>query len=304
VGGRQPALDLLGEDGRVSRLHALLATLAAALLLAGCTGGGTGDGSAGASGSPGSSTGAAGRGSPTGPAEATPPPAPRAKACYRYAFRDLGRTSNDDDPVPCTGRHDAQTVHVGRLDLVVDGHRLSVDADRVRAQMARACPRAMAQHVGGTREDRALSRFAVVWFAPTPEQVERGADWFRCDLVAIAAQDQLQPLPARPRVAGVLDRAAGPATYGLCGTAEPGTRGFERVICDRRHSWRAIATIPLAGGKRYPGTARVRTAGDETCRDRVAGEADDPLSFEYGWEWPTREQWGRGQRYGYCWAPD
>jgi hypothetical protein len=308
VAGRQPALDLLGEDGRVSRLRPFLAPLAAALLLTGCTAGGTGDGpgggSAGESGSPGSSPRAAGRESPTGPIEATPPPAPRAKACYRYAFRDLGRTSNDDDPVPCTGRHDAQTVHVGRLDLVVDGHRLAVDTDRVRAQMARACPRAMARYVGGTRGDRALSRFAVVWFAPTQEQVEQGADWFRCDLVAIAAQDRLQPLPARPRVAGVLDRAAGPTTYGLCGTAEPGTRGFERVICDRRHSWRAIATIPLAGGQRYPGTARVRSAGDESCRDRVAGQADDPLSFAYGWEWPTREQWERGQRYGYCWAPD
>ena len=195
-------------------------------------------------------------------------------------------------------------MHVGRLDLVVDGERLPADADRVRAQMARTCPRAMTRYVGGTREDRALSRFAVVWFAPNSEQAAQGADWFRCDLVAIAAQDRLQPLPARPRVAGVLDRAAGPATYGLCGTAEPGTSGFDRVICDRRHSWRAVATIPLAGGKRYPGTARVRSAGDESCRERVAGQAEDPLSFEYGWEWPTREQWDNGQRYGYCWAPD
>jgi hypothetical protein len=305
VEGRQPPLDLLGEDGRMSRLRRLLAAAATTVLVAGCTAGGDGDagdgGTAGASGSPGTT---AAEGSPTEPVEATPPPAPKAKACYRYAFRELGRTSNDAEPVPCTGRHDAQTVHVGRLDLVVDGHRLAVDADRVRAQMARTCPRRMAAYVGGTREDRALSRFAVVWFAPTPEQAEQGADWFRCDLVAIAARDTLHPLPARPRVAGVLDRPAGPATYGLCGTAEPGTRGFERVICDRRHSWRAIATIPLAGGKRYPGPARVREAGDESCRDRAAGEAEDPLSFEYGWEWPTEEQWDQGQRYGFCWAPD
>ena len=31
---------------------------------------------------------------------------------------------------------------------------------------------------------------------------------------------------------------------------------------------------------------------------------DDPLSFRFGWEWPTREQWRAGQRHGYCWAPD
>ena len=43
------------------------------------------------------------------------------------------------------------------------------------------------------------------------------------------------------------------ATYGLCGTAAPGAPGFQRVICGQRHSWRAIDTIGLSGGARYPG---------------------------------------------------
>lgn len=303
MASRQPPVDLLGEDGQVSRARTFLAALATAALVAGCTSGGGGEGAGPATGSPASSPDGSST-SATAPVEATPPPAPAAKACYRYTFRQLGRTSNDNDPVPCTDDHDAQTIYVGRLDLVVDGHRLAVDADRVRAQMARTCPRRMAAHLGGSAEDRNLSRFAVVWFGPTPQQAEQGADWFRCDLVAIAAQDRLQPLPARPRVAGVLDRDRALATYGLCGTAEPGTSGFARVICDRRHSWRAIATIPLAGGKRFPGVPRVRNAGDDACRDRAASQAQDPLSFEYGWEWPTKDQWDRGQRYGFCWAPD
>jgi hypothetical protein len=36
----------------------------------------------------------------------------------------------------------------------------------------------------------------------------------------------------------------------------------------------------------------------------AAEQAADPLQFEFGWEWPTREQWANGQRYGYCWVPD
>jgi hypothetical protein len=143
----------------------------------------------------------------------------------------------------------------------------------------------------------------VVWFAPSPGQAEQGADWFRCDLVALAGQDRLQALPPRPRLAGALDRDGALATYGLCGTAAPGTPRFARVICGRPHSWRAIATIPLPGGAAYPGTARVRAAGDDACRERASAQAEDPLSFEYGWEWPTRQQWQRGQRYGFCWAP-
>ena len=232
------------------------------------------------------------------------PPAPRPKACYRLTFEQLTVPSNDSEPVPCTRRHDAQTIHVGRLDTVVDGHSLAVDSERVRRQLARTCPRKLAEQVGGTTETRNLSRFEVVWFSPTLEQADRGADWFRCDLVAIAAGDVLFPLPPRPRVAGVLDRPGALATYGLCGTAEPGTPTFERVICARRHSWRAISTIALPGAERYPGTARVRSAGDSPCRDTARDQAADPLQFEYGWEWPSAKQWDNGQRFGYCWAPD
>jgi hypothetical protein len=231
------------------------------------------------------------------------PEPPRGNACYRLVFAELTEPSNAKAPVPCSQRHDAQTIHVGRLDTVVDGHAVAVDSDRVLHQLSTTCPRELARYVGGTREDRDLSRLTVVWFAPTLEQSDRGADRFRCDVVALAGQDQLFPLPAPDRLRGVLDRPAG-ASYGLCGTAAPGDPDFERVICARPHSWRAVSTIALRGGDRYPGTAAVRSAGDETCRDRVRAQAADPLKFRYGWEWPTREQWGRGQHFGYCWAPD
>lgn len=117
----------------------------------------------------------------------------------------------------------------------------------------------------------------------------------------VAGQERLHPLPRR--TAGILDRPGALARFGLCGTAEPGTRQFERVICARPHSWRAVATIPLSGGRSYPGTGLVRAEGNEVCRDVAAEQAADPLQFEFGWEWPTREQWADGRRYGYCWAP-
>jgi hypothetical protein len=92
-------------------------------------------------------------------------------------------------------------------------------------------------------------------------------------------------------------------TYGLCGTAAPGARGFERVACARRHTWRAFTTVPLPGGTAYPGTTKVRTAGDDVCKARARARATDALKFRYGWEWPTREQWSTGQHFGYCWVP-
>ena len=232
------------------------------------------------------------------------PPAPPRTGCYRLTTKQLTEPTNASTPVPCSGRHTSQTILVGTLDTVVDGHAVAVDSTLVQRQLARRCPRALASYVGGTVEARRLSRFNVVWYSPTLEESDRGADWFRCDLIAFAGGDALFPLPGTRRLKGVLDRRRALDDYGLCGTSAPGVRGFERVICGRRHSWRAVETIGLGGGKAYPGTRAVRRAGDEDCKDIAQARAEDALKFRYGWEWPTRAQWARGQRYGYCWVPD
>ena len=140
----------------------------------------------------------------------------------------------------------------------------------------------------------------AVWFTPTVEESDAGANWFRCDVIAVAADGELAPLTGR--LAGVLGTDAGRERYAMCGTAEPGTAGFERVICSADHTWRAIATVPFAAGT-YPGDERVRTAGEAPCQDAGRAVADDPLSYRWGYERPTREQWDAGQTYGICWAP-
>lgn len=261
--------------------------------------------SASASGSPQSGSAAREGASPSTPTEPEKPSPPPEHGCYRLSFDALTEPSNDSDPVPCSaaGRHDAQTFHVGRLDTTVDGHSVAVDSDQVLDQLAHSCPHRLAQYLGGSPEDRRLSRFEAIWFVPTLEQSDLGASWFRCDVVALAGQDSLFPLPPPRRLHGILDRP-GAGRFGLCGTAAPGESDFDRVICARPHSWRAVSTIVLGGSARYPGVRAVSAAGDETCSDRVRVHAADPLKFRYGWEWPTRDQWERGQHFGYCWAPD
>ena len=205
--------------------------------------------------------------------------------------------------MPCTRRHNAQTIYVGRLDTVVKGHSVAVDSAAVQRQLMTTCPRRMRALLGGTASAQDLSRFHVVWYSPTLGQSDRGADWFRCDLIAFAHDDRLASLPAARKLENVLAEASALDDYGLCGTAAPGTPGFQRVICGRPHSWRAVATIPIPGGDRYPGDGAVRTAGDSDCSDLVRSRAEDTLRFRYGWEWPTRRQWTGGQHFGYCWAP-
>jgi len=225
------------------------------------------------------------------------PPPPAKDGCYRLRFEQLTLPTNDDEPVPCRSAHTTQTIHVAQLDTVVDGHLVAVDSKVVQEQLARTCPRKLAQYVGGNRSTRPLSRLKVVWFSPTVEQSDRGANWFRCELVALASSEKLAALPRTARVRGVLNRPSGLDEFGLCGTAAPGTRGFQRVICGGPHSWAAISTIRIDDDDQsYPGVGVVRNAGDETCRDQVQDLLGFQEQFSYGWEWPTAEQWGNGQR--------
>ncbi len=39
------------------------------------------------------------------------------------------------------------------------------------------------------------------------------------------------------------------------------------------------------------------------CENAGAAVADDALDYEWGYEWPTKEQWKQGQTFGRCWAP-
>jgi Septum formation len=277
----------------------LLVACSLALLLGGCTG----DGDGSAADTP-SETASAGQTSSSAeePAPQKPEP-PKEGSCYRLTLEEAARPTNDERPVQCSGSHTARTIHVGRLDTGVDGHALGVDSDRVQEQLARTCPAQLAEFLGGDPQARALSRFQAIWFSPTLEEYDAGADWFRCDVVAVAGPDRLLQLPSDDRLRGILDRPGTLDTYGLCGTAQPGAPGFERVACSLGHSWVAISTIPIAGGDRYPGVATVREAGDETCSDEVRGRNDFALEYRYGWEWPTDDQWVAGQHYGFCWAP-
>ncbi len=272
----------------------VLAAAVTALLLAGCSGGGSDDADAPVP-SPSVSV------TPTPSAAAPLPKPPRERDCYRLDYDEAVAPTVEVPPTPCARKHTSVTVAVGPLDAVVDGHLLAVDSKRVRNQVAATCPDRFADFVGGSEDDRRLSMLRPVWFTPTVEQSDAGESWYRCDGVAVAGDERLAPIVGRLR--GALDDQDGRDRYAMCGTAAPGTDGFERVICSADHSWRAVATVPFDGDK-YPGVEQVRAAGDEPCKDAGANAADGALDYKWGYEWPTAEQWRAGQTYGLCWVPD
>lgn len=276
----------------MSQPRLFAAAVAAVVLLAGCSSSEkpSADPSPSASSSPAAE-----------PSPATPAPLPMDRACYQLAYDEAVAPTVDREPVPCTQEHTSMTFAVGTLDTAADGHLLAVDSARVQAQVARECPQRLGAFLGGTLEARRLSMLRTVWFTPTVEDSEAGADWYRCDVIAVAGDRELAPLTGR--LAGVLGTEEGRARYAMCGTDEPGTDDFERVICSASHSWKALRTVGFPA-EDYPGEERVRTAGETPCEDAGRAAADDALNFQWGYEWPTLEQWRSGQTYGICWAPD
>jgi hypothetical protein len=224
-----------------------------------------------------------------------PDPPPPADACYRLGYDEVLAPTTDKKPVPCDGRHTAVTFFVGHYD-----GSLAVDGDQVHRIESTVCPRRFAAYVGGSLDTRRLSLLRTVWFTPTVEQAGLGAHWFQC--VAIALQGEQHLALLNGPLSKVLDQQAGRDHYALCGTAEPGTSGFEQRICALPHSWKALRTVGFPPG-RYPGVDRVRAAGQTPCRDAGRAAASDPLNYQWSYQWPTLQQWRAGQTWGTCWAP-
>ncbi len=226
---------------------------------------------------------------------------PRPGECHTMTLSEVTATSAAGTSSDCAHRPTTITVAVGRL--AVKGSAVAPGSRAAQDLMRRTCQPRLASWLGTDPRGLRLSRLTAVWFLPTPEQLQAGARWFRCDVVGFDRGDHLIPLPAPHQLRGSLRGERGAARYALCGTAKPGDKRFRRVTCSMKHSWKAVSTVDLAGGKAYPGQKAVRERGDSTCSDRVRARSGNALTYDYGWEWPTAQQWRAGQHYGFCWAP-
>lgn len=270
------------------RLAASAAGLAAALLVGGCSGSG---GSSPAADGP--SSGATTQTSPTATPTAKPPPV--VHSCYRISYAQALAPTSRKKPVPCTEPHTAVTFYVGTFDPA-----LRVDGPAVHRLESTVCPRRFAAYAGGTLDERRLSMLRAVWFTPTVEQASAGAHWFECSAIALRG-DQSLALLSGP-IQGVFEHADARDHYALCGTAQPGTVGFEQRICAAPHTWKALRTVAFPPGA-YPGAGHVSSAGQAPCKDAGRAVSSDPLHYEWSYAWPNLQQWKAGQTYGVCWAP-
>jgi hypothetical protein len=237
---------------------------------------------------------------PTHPAAApAPPAAPKVGSCYGMSMKQALAWTSSAKVKPCNGTHTTETFFVGQLDTAVDGHLVAVDSDRTQAQVTSACRAKVSAFVGGTPDQLRLSMVRPVWFTPTVSQSDEGANWYRCDAVVVASPDSLSPRIGTLK--GVLKGTTTRTAVSMCGTDAPTAKDFHRVLCSAKHSWRAVAVVPMKPGK-YPGEKVARGAAGTRCEQAASAAAGNPLSFQFGYEFPTADDWANGQDYGICWA--
>ncbi len=233
--------------------------------------------------------------------ETSAPERPTVGECHDLSSDEVLESADTKDPVDCTKDHTSETVHVGTFKPAAKGEAGELTDDAANRKASEICRGKAASYLGSTEGALPLTRVEVFWFVPALDEVDAGAKWLRCDVVVLERENELMKLPATMK--GALKGKQGQQEFGLCGTAPPGDKKFERVVCAEKHAWRATSTIGIGGGTKYPGTKTVRDAGEEECQSQARATQNNSLQFDYGWEWPTKEQWQAGQRYGLCWVP-
>ncbi|MGI8888346.1 MAG: septum formation family protein, partial [Nocardioidaceae bacterium] len=229
-----------------------------------------------------------------------PPPAPDPGTCRALDFADIGSSSNAAKEVPCAEPHTAYTFAVPDLpdDIAFEG--VDVKNEAVQTFAADVCQDKYASFVGGDAARRALARLSATYFVPDQGAFDLGAQWVRCDVVALRSAGMLATLPRE--LEGVLDEEDALDQLGLCSQGAPGAEGSTLVMCSEEHSYRALAALRLGGtGSPYPGPEVAGDGGKQRCEDLVRETVGADKGFTYGWTYPSTADWQSGQRFGYCW---
>ncbi|MET3960366.1 hypothetical protein ABIE44_000300 [Marmoricola sp. OAE513] len=222
---------------------------------------------------------------------------PRVGACRDLSARDLTRASNDGKPVACAKEHTAQTFLVGELPRSTG---TAYDDKGHAGYVYAACTKAFGSYLGADESMVMRSRLSWAWFRPSERGWDKGARWFRCDVVG-GPQDatSLRPLPEEAEGMFGTDL---PDAWFTCADGESVSTGT-KVACTEPHTWRAVTTVKIGQpDDAYPGDRLAEVRSRDYCKDSVRGWLGYPPDFEFGYSWFREDHWDGGNRRAVCWA--
>jgi len=205
--------------------------------------------------------------------------APVPGRCYRIsAGRSLAPVTRGSR-VKCSSKH---TTVVARVAYTPRAVTSKTPLAKRRAIGKRLCEPAYLRVAGGTVADRATSLLTWTLFTPSRDQLERGARWVRCDVLARSG-DQLVPLPdSKP-----LLKQGVPESLRVCQTAS----GAD-VSCSQTHAFRVEAVFAAPPGV-YPDPVRYTAAARSRCKQLTGNDGGY-------WQPPSKPGWRSGDRFVRC----
>ncbi|MGD9961403.1 septum formation family protein [Nocardioides sp.] len=230
------------------------------------------------------------------PAQVDAVRAPDNGACRRLSPADVAMPSNATVTVDCTDKHSAETYAVGTLPAEFD--KAAYDDKAVGRYAYQTCSSAFEEFLGADESLAMRTIVSWVWFRPSEPAWEKGARWYRCDVIGGGAQTKKYvDLPTTAR--GLLQKR--PDTWMACVNG-PSVNGL-KTSCDRPHTWRAVTTIKLGqAADPYPGDRAVEARTEDFCSDSVGAWLNYPVDYDFGFTWFKEGEWSAGNRRSICWA--
>lgn len=222
---------------------------------------------------------------------------PTVGACRDLTVADLDEPSNADPVVDCAQDHTAQTFAIGTLP---DETGTSYRDERHGKFVFETCTRGFREFLGADESLAMRTQLSWAWFRPSERGWDRGARWFRCDLVGgPTGAKKLRDLPEDAKGMFSADR---PDAWLTCARGET-VDGSEKVPCSEDHDWRAVTTIKVGQpADAYPGDRIVQVRSRDRCSDWVGAWLHYPPDYDYGYSWFREAEWSTGNRRSICWA--
>lgn len=232
------------------------------------------------------------------PAQVNAVDAPKKGACRVLDPSDVREASNAHRVVDCDHSHTAETYAVGELpdrfeDAAYDDRELAVFAYRT-------CSTELETFLGGDESAVMRSLVSWVWFRPSEKAWDKGARWYRCDVVGGGDESsEYVDLPKTTR-----DLLLKPADAWMACAEGTSFSEATKVPCSRPHDWRAVTTIKLGeADTKYPGDRVVQVLTRDRCRNSVYAWLGYPdLVPTFAYTWFHEAEWEGGTRRSICWA--
>jgi hypothetical protein len=223
---------------------------------------------------------------------------PTVGICRVLTPEDVAKQSNASPSVACDERHTAETYAVGSLPEELQD--VDYDASELGAFAYRTCGHLFETFLGA---DESLVMRTVVswaWFRPSEKAWDKGARWYRCDVVGGGEQSKrFVDLPATAR--NLLEGK--PKDRWLVCVEGDSVQDAPKIPCTEDHNWRAVTTIKLGQPEDpYPGDRLVEVRSRDYCSESVGAWLGYPPEYDFGYTWFHEAEWKAGNRRSVCWA--